>query len=404
MKRVVLTTTSLVFAGGMAVADVAVTGSAEMGVSGNSGPIDADDTSVKGTRLHKDLEVKFTLSGATDTGLSFGGSIDLDEAATKAGSATVHVGGAFGTLTLGDTDSAYDKALTEVGAATAIADDHTGHAGYNGNSGLKGFANNGGHSLRYDYSLGGVTVSASSEVDSADSNNSTGALGVAWAGDVGGIAMGVGLGFQSGRKNVAAVAGVNGIAADGSAIVVSAEDGIALTPAARTGDIVAPTAAADAQSHKANIVGMSASADMGNGFSIVANYSRKNHETIKGAVDVITATTTRGTFTGGVDTDVTVAHYGVGIAYTTGALTIGANGGSSTTRTTGAMATIPTGQTAAAETDPVAIGTSETTASGAGIGVVYGLGEGVSFQAGVGSGKKGATKKTSWSAGLSFSF
>ena len=200
MKRVILTTTALVFAGGTAVADVAVTGSAEMGVSGNSGPIDPADTSVKGTRLHKELEVNFTLSGATDTGLAFGGSIQLDEAATKAAHATVHVSGAFGALTLGDTDGAFDKALTEVGAGGAITDDHTGHAGYNGNSGLDGFTGNGGHILRYDYSLGGVTVFASGEVDSANSRNSTGAFGVAWAGDVGGIAMGVGLGVQTAKR------------------------------------------------------------------------------------------------------------------------------------------------------------------------------------------------------------
>ena len=202
MKRLVLATTALVVAGGMAAADVTVTGSGELGVSGSSGPIDADDTSVKGVRLHKDLEVKFSLSGATDTGVTFGGSIDLDEAASKAGSATVHVSGVFGTLTLGDTDGAFDKALTEVGSATAIADDHTGHAGYNGNSGLDGFTGNGGHILRYDYSLGGVTVSASGEWDSADSKNSVNRFaGVAWSGDVGGIGMGVGLGFQSRQED-----------------------------------------------------------------------------------------------------------------------------------------------------------------------------------------------------------
>ena len=181
------------------------------------------------------------------------------------------------------------------------------------------------------------------------------------------------------------------------------ENGVGIAAKCTKKVIAAPTAPADQQRHKASIVGMSASADMGNGFSVVANFSRKNHDTDKGAADVVDATTTRADFTGGgVDTDVSITHVGVGIAYTAGPLTVAANGGSSTTKTTGAMA--PAVGAAKALTDPVTIGTSETKASGAGASVVYNLGTGVNFQAGVGSGKKGAKKKTSWSVGLAFSF
>ena len=166
MKRVVLTTTSLVVAGGMAAADVSVSGSAELGVAGAKG-MDAI--------FHKDIDVNFSLSGATDSGLSFGASIDLDEAQdadTFNKNGHVFVSGVFGTLTLGDTDGAFDKALTEVGSGGAIADNHTGHPGYEGNSGLDGFTGNTGNILRYDYALGGVTASVSGNFDEMDSSHS----------------------------------------------------------------------------------------------------------------------------------------------------------------------------------------------------------------------------------------
>ncbi|MCY4141978.1 MAG: porin [Rhodobacteraceae bacterium] len=344
MKRLVLTTTSLVVAGGMAAADVEVSGSAELGVTGAKG---AD------VKLHRDIRVKFGLSGETDTGLSFGASADFHNAgkyrADPGTEGAVHISGAFGTLTLGNTDGGFDKALSEVGSATSIADDHTGHAGYNGNSGLDGFTGNGGSILRYDYSLGGVTVSASGEFGADDSSDSTLGAGVAWSGDLGGIGIGVGIGYQTGSKEVA-----------------DAEtDGVT-------------------DRHKASIIGASVSADMGNGFSVTGNYSSRN-EDITQNIDASGNNTTADD-----DEMIKIVHTGVGIAYTAGDLTVGVNAGSSTTKT--ALGD------AGAGTD------TEVKNSGTGIAVVYSLGTGVSFQVGAGSGKKGDTKESSWSAGLAFSF
>ena len=304
MKRVILTTTSLVMAGGMAAAEVSISGFAEMGVSGSKG---------NDAKLHKDIDIGFDASGATDTGLSFGLSIDLDN--TPGGSdaydaaGNVHLSGAFGTLTLGDTDGAFDKALSEVGSGGAIADDHTGHAGYDGNSGLDGSTDNGGSILRYDYTLGTITTSVSGEFAADDSSNSALGVGVAWSGDVGGIGVGVGLGHQTNSS------------ADSS------------------------------------ISGASVSVDMGNGISFVVNTSGKDAD---------------GTRT---------THTGVGVAYTAGDLTIAANGGQKKHK--GAM---------------------NQNDSGAGFSAVYSLGTGVDFQVGVGSGKEGDAKSSSWSAGLAFSF
>ena len=326
MKRVFLTSTALVAIGGMAAADVSVSGSAEMGVAGSKG---------SDAKLHRDIRVKFGLSGATDTGLSFGAAADFHNAGKYRAGGTegaVHLTGAFGTLTLGNTDGAFDAALTEVGSGTAIADDHTGHPGYSnkydglggGNAGLDGFTGNGGSILRYDYTLGGITTSASGEFGADDSGNSVLGVGMKWSGDMGGIGIGIGLGYQTGNKTV-------GDTAD-----------------------------------DASILGLSISVDMGNGLSVVANGSSRDHNKEVAGGDDSTASTT---------------HSGLGVAYTVGDLTIGVNGGRSSTK-----------------------GTSPTNSSGAGFAVVYSLGAGVAFQVGAGAGETDGMKASSWSTGLAFSF
>ena len=376
MKRLMLATTSLVVAGGMAAAEVSVSGSAELGVSGKKG---------EDAKLHKDIDVNFSMSGETDTGLSFGASIDLDEARDADyydSQGHVHVSGAFGTLTLGDTDGGYDAALSEVAAGTSIADDHTSHPGYNGNSGLDGLddlANNDGNILRYDYAFGGVTTSASAEINANDSSLSTYGLGVAWSGDVGGIGMGVGLGFQSGTGPTTSIVAVN---ADGEPLLGNDDGSVKVDSVGRTQTTIpsGQSAAMVDSGIKASIVGMSASADMGNGFSVTANYSRNTHETtVEGNWD-----------SGNGDIKKTTSHAGLGIAYTTGDLTIGVNGGQSTLKE-------EDGNDANAAKDDVKN-------TGGGVAVTYSLGTGASLQLGVGSGKAGDDKKSSWSAGLAFSF
>ena len=351
MKRLFLSTTALALTGSMAAAEVSVSGFAEMGVSGSKG---------SDAKLHKDIDIGFDASGATDTGLSFGLSIDLDNApggsASYDASGNVHISGAFGMLTLGDTDGAFDKALTEVGVGTAIADNHTSHPGYSnkkgtiggGNAGLDGFTGNGGNILRYDYSLGGITVSASGEFGAGDVSNSVIGVGMAWSGDVGGVGIGIGLGYQTGSNTVAAVAAVPAV-----------EDPV-------LGVTALGTAASPGTKEDASIIGMSISVDMGNGLSLIANGSNRDHDT---------------EVAGGADTTASTTHSAIGIGYSVGDLTIGVNGGTSSTK-----------------------GTTSSDATGAGFAVVYNLGTGVTFQIGAGSGETDGTKSSSWSTGLAFSF
>ena len=75
-RKILLATTALCMGAGTAAADVALSGSAEMGVAASK------DNSV---RFHTDIDVTFTLSGTTDAGVTFGSAIDIDEASDEDG-------------------------------------------------------------------------------------------------------------------------------------------------------------------------------------------------------------------------------------------------------------------------------------------------------------------------------
>ena len=170
MKKLLIASTALVATAGIAAADISMSGYAEIGMRDGGGTV--------GVEMHNDMDIGFKLSGASDNGLTFGASIDLDEVssgiASTGGNQAVHVSGAFGTLTMGDTDGALDKVNAEVASLTAIADDHTSHAGYNGGAGLDS-----GDILRYDTSYGNFGVSASiGQDDTANGDDDVIAYGI----------------------------------------------------------------------------------------------------------------------------------------------------------------------------------------------------------------------------------
>ena len=203
MKRTLLATTALMtmssaaYAQEMAMAEeaapaIALSGSAEMGIA-DGGTGDA--------MFHMDADVTFTLAGTTDAGLAFGTALNFDDNESAKGYA-VHVSGAFGTVTLGDTDGAFDWALAEVNGAGAIAADHTGHAGFDGNSGLDGL-----NILRYNNTFGTLGVALSFEQDGGDGD-------VIGAGVTGGFGdFGIGVGFQ--QHDNSSIAGVSATATFG---------------------------------------------------------------------------------------------------------------------------------------------------------------------------------------------
>ena len=70
MKKILFATTALVATAGVASAEIALTGMAEMGIYDNGN----DDT-----QFFTDIDVTFTMSGEADNGLTFGANVDLDE-------------------------------------------------------------------------------------------------------------------------------------------------------------------------------------------------------------------------------------------------------------------------------------------------------------------------------------
>lgn len=295
MKKVLLATTVLAGTAGFAAAEVAVTGSAEMGILSIE-----NAAGVSATQFHQDVEVTFTMSGETDGGLSFGAAIDLDETNVAAGDdsgTTVFVSGAFGRLTMGDTDGAFDWAVQDAGSLGAMGDDHTTHVAYFNANGFDG--SHDGQIVRYEYAFGDFGVALSYE----QANNGTAAVlagvtaddnvgvGATYSTTMGGTELRFGLGYMAGAiTNTAARAANNG------------PDGIA-----GTADDVAAVAAAISNG---KVWGASVGATLAGGISGVIAYSNTSPD---------------------VGVNVDTERLGLGVTYTTGALSLHANYGESQT-------------------------------------------------------------------------
>ena len=202
MKKVLFATTALVASAGIASAQgVTLSGSAEMGIVGG----DRYDT----PQFHNDIDIRFTLSSETDNGLTFGATIDLDElrgdsispiagGATTGGrdfnGSSVFLSGNFGTITMGDTDGAFDWALQDLDILGDINDSNTTHGGFNGNS--VGDSMYDGQIARYDYSFGDFAFAASVQIDdSTPVGSAVYAVGGKYNAELGGVTLGLGLGY-----------------------------------------------------------------------------------------------------------------------------------------------------------------------------------------------------------------
>jgi len=328
MKKILLATTMLVGTAGFAAAEVAISGYAELGIAQGAGATD-------GAEFHTDVDVTFKMTGETDSGLSFGVSVDLDEAGKLGGTDTnngtaVFVEGAFGKFTMGDTDGALDWAVAEADALTSIADDHTAHAYFFGANGLDGSHDD--QVARYEYSFGDFAAAISFE---QANNNTAGtlqddnvAIGATYKMDMGGTALSFGIGYQSGSQD------------------------------AKGGDTVFTNG---------DVIGVSVKAELADGFTAALGYTSTDFD----ALDV----------TGAASTLVDFDHTGLGLTYTTGALSLHANVGMF---------------------DP-AVGASDETY---GLAVNYDLGGGAVVMAGYGSDTDGATagNQSVYSIGLGLSF
>ena len=144
MKKLLLATTMLMTAGSYAAADVSVSGDGRMGV------VSTDGTSEFSSRMR----IKFTGSGTTDGGLSFGGSFRAADAtgAASGTSGSVYISGAFGKVTMGDTGNAVDSLVSNVSGVGYGASDLDGGQ----ELGLVDSANKEG--VSYNIAVSGATV------------------------------------------------------------------------------------------------------------------------------------------------------------------------------------------------------------------------------------------------------
>ncbi|MBE3640130.1 porin [Mangrovicoccus algicola] len=209
MKKILLASSALVLVGGAAFAEVTLEGKASMGfIGGNTSTYDDDGVSFDGDSYGdddarysfvSDFDIVFNLSGETDGGVTFGASAEIDDLIgapefadeEDQGGESVFISGDFGTITMGDTNGAYDFAVNEYingqpgtigdmeetapyrgialsanGVALGLSDDDDEDATYASvdplDDGLDGFYD--GQVARYDYTYGGFAIAVSAEL------------------------------------------------------------------------------------------------------------------------------------------------------------------------------------------------------------------------------------------------
>jgi outer membrane protein OmpU len=302
MKKVLFATTALIATAGIASAEVSVSGWAEMGIQKsnangiNSGG-DYNTISVLGvatdgtgqddskTRFFQDFNVKFSMSGTTDGGMTFGANVELRDTNGYTGShddngTDIYLKSAFGNLTLGNTDGAMDWAMSEVGIGGSIADNETSHGGYMGDYGDGEYD---GQILRYDNTFGDFGIAISAELNDNIAARANGfAIGAKYGMDLGGTKVNFGLGYQT--------------FVQGAAVAVAADNA-----GASFGQWRAGWMAGD----KITMTGISVDAEF-NGITGKLEYTQINNGTTAGT---------------------NVRHTGIGLGYKMDALTLGANWG-----------------------------------------------------------------------------
>jgi len=163
MKKLLVASTALLMTAGAAAADVTVGGNGRMGLH-----FDGEDWNFTSR-----VRVTFTLSGQTDNGLSFGGSIRADNAANGAAGAAgnIWVSGAFGKVMMGDVDGA-----AEVVAGNVSGVGLTGLGDLNDTVYFSDFVGDPVQdpTFQYTYTMSGFTFAASA----TDGNGAIGGRGI----------------------------------------------------------------------------------------------------------------------------------------------------------------------------------------------------------------------------------
>lgn len=269
MKKVLLATTALALMAGVAHAEVSLSGDARFGFQS----IEGGDTT-----LERRARVKFSLSGETSNGLSFGASFRPQGAGDAAdGNASntgnVYISGAFGTISVGSESSAAEYAVGDLAGVG-----FTGAGAGNENS-------FGGASVVYTYSTDALTAMVSVGESAGDGGNTidadTLAMGVKYVAGAVTVAVGYEMGadddhiiggvtYAMGDTTVKATYGVQGDDSQMGASVAHTMGAISLAGFYRTTEV----AGADADYY-----GIGAAYDLGGGAAVKAGFASNDEAT-----------------------------------------------------------------------------------------------------------------------------
>lgn len=214
MKNVLFATTaaSALLIGGIASAQgIALFGDARLGLGyniDNEGGLVTNDDGDTEDDLRAVSRIRFgvNMTGETDSGITFGGTIRADNSAGGQGGSTgqrsgsVFVSGSWGTLTFGDTAGADEAWVGDVPgnySLTGLGDlnetKYISNGGSFGNDTGNNFASNPAArpTVRYDFEIMGFGASVSSNRDLTDV-----VVGAGYAADFGGGAWSLGVGYN----------------------------------------------------------------------------------------------------------------------------------------------------------------------------------------------------------------
>lgn len=170
MKQLLLATSALVAFAGAAAAEVTVTGDARIGLRYDDGL--ACSTCVDGTRSGWNTVSRaraiFTMTGETDSGLSFGANFRADQAGRAVGGnggqvsgtrGTVWISGTYGKLSAGDIDSGLESAVGDLPEIGVSSLNYYNEMQYTGSDlDTEGYDEAG---LLYEYKFGDASIYAS---------------------------------------------------------------------------------------------------------------------------------------------------------------------------------------------------------------------------------------------------
>ena len=198
MRKLLLNSTAIAtvaaLTSGAAIADVSISAATEWSYNSRSSQIAAND----GTTFSQDSEIAFKFTNKTDSGLTIGYTVELESdagsAAAQIDESSLSISGGFGTIILGENDSAAED--FGMGAKDIIAEEETPAVTSSSIGGNADIAVEDADKNKIQYKLpamGGLTVGASFADSGAVGASDTTAFGARYALTAGDTAITIGM-------------------------------------------------------------------------------------------------------------------------------------------------------------------------------------------------------------------